>query len=340
MKTCAVVPAYRVKRHINQVVSGLLNYVDEIIVIDDCCPEGSGKYVQAHFTSHTQVTVIFNKTNQGVGGAVIAGYQKATAQGAEILVKVDGDGQMDPAQIPNLIAPITAGEADYTKGNRFFDPEYLKQMPPIRVIGNAGLSFLSKASTGYWHLMDPTNGYTAIHAAILPWLHLERISKRYFFETDLLFRLGAVEAVVQDMPMPAIYGDEVSNLSVKKALFEFSSKHFKNFIKRIFYTYYLRSFSLASILLTLAVPLLLFGLIFGSSQWLESSASGNYASTGTIFLAALPLLLGVQMLLLFFGLDMTRKHSRPLWLRLGRQKKSGATHIHATSEQSRYAEPD
>jgi len=330
-RVCAIVPAFKVSDHVVQVVAGLLDHVDHVFVVDDACPVFSGRQVEAAYPDHPQVTVLFLPENLGVGGAVMAGYTRAAELGYTVMVKVDGDGQMDPEFIPALVSPILAGEADYTKGNRFFDPEGLSAMPLTRLIGNAGLSFLTKLSTGYWQIMDPTNGFTAIHADVLPWVKLERVEKRYFFETDLLFRLGTINAVVLDIPMPARYGEEVSNLRVGSALFEFSCKHMARLCKRIVYQYFLRGFSVASVCLALSLPLLIFALSFGLVQWYRSIESGIPATAGSIMLAALPVMVGIQLLMSFFSHDMARQPSKPLWVLLNgnsagerdNQKQSG-----------------
>ena len=316
-KICAIVPAYKVTRHIEGVVRALFDQVEHVFVIDDACPDNSGKVLlDALGGHHPQLTVIRLEENQGVGGAVMAGYIAAAAQKFDILVKVDGDGQMDPSLIPALVNPILCGDADYTKGNRFFDPESLHGMPGMRVFGNAGLSFLTKLSTGYWQVMDPTNGFTALHSQILPWVHLEKIEKRFFFETDMLFRLGLIGAVVQDVPMTSKYDDEESNLSVVASVFEFAYKHMVRLTKRIVYNYFLRNFSLGSMMLVASLPLIVFGLTFGLMEWRHSIDSGIPATAGTTMLAAMPTLVGIQFLLTFLGLDMTRPQLAPLWKRL------------------------
>lgn len=165
----------------------------------------------------------------------MTGYRAALKDGIDIIVKIDSDGQMDPALIIDFVGPIVDGEADYTKGNRFFELEKVKSMPRIRLIGNAILSFMCKLSSGYWNLFDPTNGFTAIHADVARRLPFNSISKRYFFESDILFRLNTLRAVVIDIPMEAEYGDEISNLKISRIVGEFLVKHSKNFIKRIFY---------------------------------------------------------------------------------------------------------
>lgn len=234
-----VIPSYKVTKHILDVIAGIDASVSRIFVIDDCCPEKTGKFVQRH-CSDDRVIVLFHEENQGVGGAVMTGYRAAMEYGSDIIVKVDGDGQMDPVLIKYFVEPIANGEADYTKGNRFFDLENISEMPKIRLFGNAVLSFMSKMSTGYWDLFDPTNGYTAIHANVLRHIPFDKMSKRYFFETDILFRLNTLRAVVIDVPMDAKYSDEISNLKIHNVIGEFLFKHLRNAFKRVFYNYYLR----------------------------------------------------------------------------------------------------
>jgi glycosyltransferase involved in cell wall biosynthesis len=243
---------------------------------------------------------------------VVTGYEAALALGADIIVKLDGDGQMAPEKIADLIDPILRGEADYLKGNRFFNVEDLRLMPRLRLLGNAGLSFLSKLSSGYWNLFDPTNGFTAIHATAAALLPLNKLSKGYFFESDTLFRLNVLRAVVLEVPMAAHYAGEHSSLSIAKSLLEFPFLHLRNLIKRIFYDYFLRDFNMASINLVLGTVLLLFGLTFGSVHWIRGYAFDVLASPGTVMLAALPVILGSQLLLSFINFDLANVPRRPL----------------------------
>lgn len=229
---------------------------------------------------------------------------------------------MDPSLLPTFVAPILRGEADYTKGNRFWDLSEISRMPPLRRIGNLALSFMSKASTGYWDIFDPTNGYTAIHADVAQHLPYSSISKRYFFETDMLFRLNTMRAVVMDIPMDAKYGDEVSGLKISKVLFEFGFKHMRNFSKRIAYNYYLRDLTIASLELLVAAFLLGFGVVFGAWKWTESLTTGTFASAGTVMLSVLPMLVGTQCLLAFLGYDIANMPRRPLHPRLGNPAKT------------------
>jgi len=298
-----VIPSYKVTRHILGVIAGIGPEVGCIFIVDDKCPEHSGAFVREHCTD-PRVTVIEHAVNQGVGGAVMTGYRAAIAAGASVIVKVDGDGQMDAGLIPFFVGPILSGEADYTKGNRFFDLEQIKSMPPMRLFGNAVLSLMTKVSSGYWDIFDPTNGYTAIHADVARYLPFERISKRYFFETDMLFRLNTLHAKVVDVPMDAVYGDEVSNLKISQIVTEFAVKHVRNMLKRIFYNYYLRNMSLASIELPLGVALLGFGAVYGVLARWHSAQAGIETPAGKVMTAALPILMGGQLILAFLAYDI------------------------------------
>jgi glycosyltransferase involved in cell wall biosynthesis len=306
-----VIPSYRVTRHILGVIAGIGPEVARIYVVDDKCPDGSGELVRAQCTD-PRVKVIVHAENQGVGGAVMSGYQAAIEDGMTVIVKVDGDGQMDPRLIPLFVAPIIEGEADYVKGNRFFDLEKIRSMPPLRLFGNAVLSFMTKLSSGYWDLFDPTNGFTAIHADAARHLPFAKISRRYFFETDILFRLNTVQAVVADVPMDATYGDEVSNLKVSRIVTEFFAKHIRNFVKRLFYNYYLRNMSLASIELPVGLAMLFGGIIYGGMHWVQSARAGVETPAGTVMLAAMPILMGVQLILAFIAYDIASVPKRPL----------------------------
>ncbi|MEQ8789576.1 MAG: glycosyltransferase [Pirellulaceae bacterium] len=320
--TAVVIPCYRVTRQISDVLGEIPECVTWIFCVDDCCPDGSSEVIEAVAKEDCRIRLLRNEENQGVGGAVLAGYAAAVAAGADIIVKLDGDGQMDPRRIAHLIAPIVEGQADYVKGNRFFHPEDARGMPLVRLIGNAGLSFITKMSTGYWDLFDPTNGYTAICATVAAALPSHKIARRYFFETDVLFRLGLLRAVVVDQPMPCRYEDEESNLNVWRALVEFPWLHACNTLKRIYYNYFLRNFSIASLNLILGMLLIVSGATIGVVQWRLHSLASEYASAGTVMLAAMPILLGVQLLMNFLAHDMAGTPRAPISRRLPRSGRA------------------
>ncbi len=315
-RVAVVIPAFRVRAQLPAVVGAIGPEVDLIYVVDDACPEQSGEHLLDQ-CGDPRVQVLVHQNNQGVGGAVMTGYARALADGAEIIVKLDGDGQMDPALIPRLVAPILEGRADYTKGNRFYNLEDAGGMPPARLFGNIALSFLTKLSSGYWNVFDPTNGFTAIHAALLQELPLEKIARRYFFESDMLFRIGTLRGLVQDVPMTAVYGNAPSSLRIGRILVPFLVRNLMNLGRRIFYRYFLRDFSIASVQLVAGALLLLFGGVFGAHAWLRSDATGVTASTGTVMLAGLPVILGVQLLLSFLTFDVAGVPTRAVHPLLG-----------------------
>lgn len=307
---CVVIPVYKAQNEILKVLGQIPDLVSKIIVVDDGCPNGTGKLVQEK-SKDKRVEVIFNNENLGVGGAMVVGYKKALEQKHEILVKLDGDGQMDPTRIPQLIGPVIRGQADYTKGNRFDSLEDLEQMPKIRIFGNAVLSLMSKVSSGYWQITDPTNGFTAIHRNVLERIHLGKLRKGWFFESDMLFRLAIIKAVVADVPMPASYGSEKSNLNIRRVIFEFPTRYGINHFKRIFYLYYLREWSAASFEFPAGLILTVGGLLAGINFWIQGNETGMPETVGQVMISAVPLILGFQLLLAFVSSDISSEPSRP-----------------------------
>ena len=311
MKVCVIIPCFRVKAHISDVIKHIPSSVSKIYVVDDCCPESSGKYVQEN-VEDLRVEVLFNDVNLGVGGALKTGYKKGLAEGFDIFIKIDGDGQMNPKLTPFFIDPIISKKADYTKGSRFHSLNSLEGMPTIRKLGNSILSLVNKFSSGYWDVMDPTNGFTAIHKTALGQLPLDKISNRYFFESDMLFRLGTIRAVVKDIPMDAVYADESSNLKVGEVIFEFVPLYVKAFFKRTMYCYFLRDFNVATLEMSIGFALFSFGITFGTWHWLTSAANNQFASTGTVMIASIPLILGFQLLLSALHFDIANIPRKPL----------------------------
>lgn len=311
MKVSVAIPCYKVKKHILSVIKKIGDEVDVIFVVDDFCPEGSGDFVLEN-NQDPRVQVIKHDENKGVGGAIKTAYREALKQSVDIIIKIDGDGQMDPRLISAFIKPIIEGKADYTKGSRFYSLKSLVQMPTLRKFGNAILSFVNKASSGYWNVMDPTNGYTAINLHALKLLDLEKINDRYFFESDMLFRLGTIRAVVKDIPMDALYDDEESNLSIKKVLVDFPPLYVKAFFKRVFYNYFLRDFNGASMEMLIGTILILTGSIWGGLNWSLSLTTNVESSVGTVMLAVLPIILGFQLLLAALNFDMNNVPDAPL----------------------------
>jgi len=300
-----VIPCYNVSRHIKDVIDGLPSVVTWIIAVNDLSKDQTERVLFELQRENKKIIIINHEVNQGVGGAMISGYKKSLELNSDIIIKMDGDNQMDPTYIQPLIKPLLADKADFTKGNRFRDLTALRRMPLIRRFGNLGLSFMIKAASGYWNIFDPNNGFIAIKNETLKNLDLDKIHKRYFFESSMLIRLYRVNAVVQDVPMKAKYGDEKSGLSITRTLFEFPFKLFIAFLKRIILKYFLYDFNIASIYLIVSSPLFLFGLYYGITNFLKYSRSNIGAPTGTVVIPTLLIILGFQLLLSAVSYDIT-----------------------------------
>ncbi len=310
--TAIVIPAYRVERNIESVLRGLPNFIRHIIVVDDASPDSSSEIVLRAAQTDGRIMLLRHEKNQGVGGAMLTGFRKALELGAQVIVKLDGDGQMDPAHIPALVTPLIAGRADYVKGNRFRDFHSLQQMPLVRRVGNLGLSFLTKAATGYWNIFDPTNGFFAVRAEVLAQLPFDEIDRRYYFETSMLSHLYLLDAYVMDVPIPARYRDEVSSMSIQRVLFEFPLKLTRTLIRRIILRYFIFDFSMMSIYLLVGIPLLIFGLVFGIIKWIQYYEMGIPAPTGTVILPTLSVILAIQILLSAIEIDINAAPRSPV----------------------------
>lgn len=310
-QVAVVIPCYRVREQVLAVIARIGPEVGWIFVVDDACPEGSGDSVE-QACRDPRVQVLRHRHNGGVGAAMVTGYRAALETAAVAIVKLDGDGQMDPALIPLLVRSVLNHQADYVKGNRFHPLGDVTAMPPVRLFGNAALSLLTKLSTGYWQVFDPTNGYTAVHASVLRLLPLDRLAPRYFFESDLLYQLNQLRAVVRDLPMRAVYADAPSSLQPLRTIAPFLRGNLRNFLRRLIYSYFVRGFSLASVEFALGLGLLAFGFGFGLSHWWQSSVDQVAATAGTVMLAALPVIVGMQMLLSWLNFDVASEPRTPI----------------------------
>jgi glycosyltransferase involved in cell wall biosynthesis len=301
-RIATVLPSRNEARHISRVIQSLPELVDHVIVVDDCSEDGTGDVALS--CRDAGVTLLRTSTNQGVGGATILGYRKAIELGSSVIVKMDGDGQMPPEYLPALLDAIVDEGCDYAKGNRFLAAESLSLMPRHRLFGNIILTFLTKLASGYWHIFDPQNGYTAIKAEALRTLNLDEINKRYFFENDMLIHLNLFGYRVKDVPIPACYGEEQSDISFIKVGSTFPFLLLRRFVYRIYQRYVLRDFSPIALFLVAGFLLFCWGAGFGVYLWIRAIITEIPTATGTIMLALLPLILGFQLLLQALVLDI------------------------------------
>jgi glycosyltransferase involved in cell wall biosynthesis len=308
----AVVPAYHVAPLIGTVLREIPEQVRTIIVVDDGSTDDTAAAVARCAEADQRVQLIRHESNRGVGAAMVTGYEQALRLGADVVVKIDADGQMPLAMLPKLIQPLIDGEADYTKGNRFRDFQAIRKMPALRRLGNIGLSFLAKAATGYWHAFDPTNGFVAIRGDVLAQVPLGAISPGYFFETSMLSRLYLLGAVVKEIPMPARYAGEPSSLSIPRVLAGFPGRLVTAFLRRLFLKNFVYDFSLQSLHLMSSSILLAAGGMYGGYQWVWHATRGLAAPTGTVVLSALLVILGFQSLLGAVTLDLQATPREPI----------------------------
>jgi glycosyltransferase involved in cell wall biosynthesis len=303
-----VIPCFQVARHIADVIRSIPQRYRTIICVDDCSRDATADVILQ--LSDPRVTLICHRRNRGVGGAVKTGYLEALRRGAGICVKMDGDGQMSGDDLDDLVTPLLEGAADYAKGNRFVDLWALRRMPKGRLVGNALLSFASKLASGYWNMLDVNNGFTAIRSAVLRHVEFGRLSERYFFETSMLIELNILRSIVADVEMPARYGTERSSLRTSRVLLTFPGLLARGMLRRLYWRYLIEDFGVTSICVLTGLPLVAFGVAFGAMHWIASIRTGRPATAGTVLLAALPIILGFQLLLAAVLLDVVSSTAR------------------------------
>jgi glycosyltransferase involved in cell wall biosynthesis len=277
--------------------------------VDDCSTDNTFEVAQR--SNDSRVILLKTSKNQGVGGATATGYKKALELESDIVVKMDGDGQMPSEYMAKLLDAIIEEGYVYAKGNRFLMSEFLDAMPRHRLFGNIILTFMNKLASGQWHIFDPQNGYTAIKAEALRSLNLNDIHKGYFFENDMLIRLNLYNFRVKDVPIPAKYGKEQSDIKLMNIIKMFPLMFLQRFFYRIYYKYVLIDFSPIALFLITGLALFLWGFIFGTYLFVKANITEVDTPLGTVMLVVVPLILGFQLLLQAIVLDIqeTQKYT-------------------------------
>ncbi|MCP3659243.1 MAG: glycosyltransferase family 2 protein [Bacteroidetes bacterium] len=301
-KIAVSIPCYNESKFIKNVIKNIPDYVDFIITVDDCSKDDTYKVLQS--IKSKKLTVLQTEKNVGVGGASKVGFLKAIELEADIVVKVDGDGQMPLVTLPVFLDVIIDQKIDYAKGNRFIDAVSLKNMPKHRLIANIILTFLNKLGSGYWNIFDPQNGFLAIKTEKVKFFDFLKVHNRYFFENDMLLQANIYNLKVQDIPLETIYGNEISHINTLQVFFTFPFLFMRMFFYRIYQKYVLRDFSPIILFLFFGGILFWFGLIFGLYHWIQSIVTNTYASTGTVMIATVCFILGFQLLLQAIVLDI------------------------------------
>ena len=309
VRVAVAIPAYKAKDSIATVIGGIPARIDRIIVVDDASGDGTAETVRA--LNNPRVHLLVHERNQGVGGAMKTAYQAAVDDGAEVVVKMDADGQMDPRYLDDLVAPALAGEAGYVKGNRLWSWTSARGMPRERLFGNLFLSLATKAASGYWSVFDPTNGFTAIRADVLKRLDPEAVENRYYFETNMLVELHLRRVIVQDVLMDARYQGEPSSLSVFTASIEFAARLIGSLIRRIALEYFVLDMRPGTLFGVLGAAGVFFGTSFGIYHWQRGEALGTSSLPGTVMVAAIPVIVGTQLLVQAMALDIVESRSFP-----------------------------
>ena len=293
-----VIPAYRAAASLVDVIRGALPFVDYVIVVDDACPQSSGLLAERSFRGDGRVECLYHGVNRGVGAAMKTGMARALELGAQFVVKLDADGQMDPYFIPAMRdVLLMKPQVGLVKGNRFYDSSVARAMPGLRLFGNSMLTLLVRIATGLWSSIDPTNGYVMIRASNLRRVRFESLSNRYYFEISLLSALAMRRFEIAEMEMAAIYGPIPSSLNIWKTVVEFPVRLIGTFVKRLLWQYVISDMNVGSVMLVLGSILMTISLGFGSAAWIETVRSGVARTPGTVMLAFLPFITGFQLML-------------------------------------------
>ena len=303
-KLAVVVPAYKEETQIGRVIRTMPAFVDVMVIVDDCSPDGTTAAVQALLPEFPKVVLIRHPVNQGVGGAIATGYKYARDHAFDVAVVMAGDGQMAPEDLPAIAGPVARGEVDYCKGNRLFTGEAYRKIPKVRYFGNAVLSLLTKVASGYWHVADSQTGYTAINLRMLKLIDWDLAYKRYGCPNDYLVRLNIYSAKVRDVPIEPVYGvGEKSKIRLHKVIPRISLLLTRLFMKRMFQKYVIRDFHPLILFYLMSFVLLLPGLALGVTDLLWRLLVGPVVATSVLFDVFL-LVSGIQFGLFAMFMDM------------------------------------
>jgi len=300
-RICVVVPAHNERDRIRHVVDTIPSCVDHVVVVDDASSDDTSAVV--HQSGDPRVEVKRHDENQGVGGAILTGHQRALDLDADISVVMAGDGQMDPNYLSLLLDALIDQGYDFAKGNRFLTKGTLEEMPRERIVGNAILTFMTKFASGYWHLFDPQNGYTAISAEALRTIPRNHLKRGYLFENSLLCELNLRGFRAKDVGIPAIYRGQRSGIRAGRFALGASLFLFRRFWRRIVLKYLLRDFHPIALFYLSGSLLLAWGIAFGAYV-AYLSLGPPAASVGTVMISILPFLVGFQLVLTAVTLDV------------------------------------
>jgi len=306
-KIGVVVPAYNEEVLIEETINGIPKYVNRIYLVDDCSKDRTPEIIGR--MKDPRLVPIRHEKNRGVGAAIITGYKLALKDNMDIAAVMAGDNQMDPEQLPGLLMPIINGKVDYTKGNRLISKDFRSGMSKWRFAGNSILTLITKIGSGYWHIMDPQNGYTAISKQALEILDLDSIYPYYGYCNDMLIKLNTFNMRVMDVVMPARYGREKSKIKYSSYIRKVAPMIFSGFLWRLKTKYMILDFHPLVFFYHASMVLLPAGVLFSlwilTQKWYQIPVSQNFP-----LLAAFIILMGIQFLLFAMLFDMQADKSR------------------------------
>lgn len=311
---CVVVPAYNEASQIENVIETMPEYVDHIVIVDDKSTDQTVDIVKRYKqnnTSHPKhITLLEHEQNQGVGGAIATGYKWAAENDCDVTAVMAGDGQMDPADLANIIEPVVAGAADYAKGNRLFFGDAWSMIPHYRYMGNSFLSLLTKIASGYWHIADSQSGFTAIALIALKRINIDEIYRDYGMPNDLLIRLNQYDFRVRDVHIKPVYNiGEKSGIKLMRVIPRISWLLFKGFWKRLFFKYVIKDFHPLVFFYILSCVLLLASIPLAIRLFYIWAVTGDIPDINTMALI-FTLISGLQTL--FFGMWFDMEYNKNL----------------------------
>ena len=308
-KVAIVVPAYNEEKLITKTVETMPDFVDLILVVNDGSSDRTLEVLQGLKDDHKNLEVLTNDPNRGLGYSLVRGYKEALKRSdIDIIGTLAGDAQCDPDYLSKLCDKLIDEDWDYVKANRFNNLEALRAMPPFRRVGNIVISLLNKFATGYYSIFDSQNGYGVFKRSTMQRLPFELIGERYDYENTMLLAMGVINGRVKDIPVPAVYGEEVSTIKFFPVMRRALGVLFVGFWKRIYYKYVIFNFHPLALFLFSGLILTVLGFGFGLFLAYSRIFLGSQPSSGTVMLSVLPLLVGFQLVLTAIVMDVNNEN--------------------------------
>ncbi len=305
-RIAAVVPAYNEETQVEGVIRTMPEYVDTIVVVDDCSQDRTVEVVARMQAESDRVLLLRHLENQGVGGAIATGYKWSRDHDVDVAVVMAGDGQMAPEDLTAILDPVVRDEVDYSKGNRLYSGEAFRVIPKHRYFGNSALSLLTKIVSGYWHVADSQTGYTAINRKALQTIDWDKMYKRFGQPNDLLVTLNIEDFRVRDVRIQPVYNvGEQSGIKVRNVVFTITWLLVRRFWGRLFEKYVIRDFHPLVFFYLLGFLLLAMNLALVARGVILWSAHG-FAPEMTVLAWMFTFATGFQSLFFAMWFDMER----------------------------------